>query len=178
MGRTATRLIDQRYYTLTQTSQQILPPNVLRKGVIFSTPPDFEDDQLNVGAVNGAVDTSTAGVKSSYTVPAGQQGALLSATFLETTGTGVVAAAQVVRGATTYNLASYTTAGYYGGFSLIAGDKVQWNVTTAVAASVSDFTLSVALDQLNQRITISFISPVVLDQGIDLHVNTSPLQLT
>ena len=171
------RLRDQRYYQLGQSSIQIAGPNSRRKALIITAPPSLVDEQLNVGAVNGAVDTSTTGVKSSYTVPAGQQAVLLVATFQETTGTGVVAAIQVVRGATTYNLASFTTAGYFGGFALIAGDKVQWNVTTAVAASVSDFTISVGLDQLSQRITISFTTPAVIDQGLNLAPGTLPLQL-
>jgi hypothetical protein len=175
---TPIRLRDQRYYAVGQTSITIAGPNSRRKALIISSPKAFDDEQQNQSVVAGAVDTSTTGVKASYTVPAGQQAVLLSATFIETTGTGVVANVQVVRGATTYNLASYTTAGYFGGFALLAGDVVQWNVTTAVAASVSDFTLSVGLDQLSPRVTISFTNPAVIDQGITLNPGTAPLQLS
>lgn len=173
------RLRDQRFVALGQTSVQLVGPNMRRKSVIISAPPALPDEQTNTGAFGSAVDTSTTGAKTNYTLPAGQQGILAGATFAETTGTGVVAALQVVRASVTYTLASYTTSGQYSGaFVLQAGDKVQWNVTTAIGASASDFTLSVALDQLSQRVTISFIGPAVVDQGINLAPGGMPLTLS
>lgn len=172
------RLRDQRYVTLSQSSKQLVGPNTRRKALIITAPSSPTDEANSTSTINGAVDTSTTGVKSNYTVPAGQLATLLGATFVETTGTGVVARVQVVRSGTTINLATFTTSGYYGGFALLAGDVVQWNVTTAVGASVSDFTLSVAPEQLNGRVTISFIGPAVVDQGINLAPGGMPLVLS
>lgn len=172
------RLRDQRYHTLSQTSKQILGPNTRRHVIVITAPPSLPDEQTYSNGLAPAVDTSTTGIKLAYTVPVGQQGLLLSATFVETTGTGVVAALQVVRGVTTYTIYSATTLGYFGGFALQPGDTVQWNVTTAVASSVSDFTISAGQDQASQRITISFIGPAVVDQGINLQPGTLPLVLS
>lgn len=171
-------LRDQRSTTLSQSSQQIAGPNGRRRALVITAPPSLANPETYTGDQQGGVSTATTGVKASYTVPAGLQATLDSATFVETTGTTVVSALQVVRGATTYTLASYTTAGAYTGkFPLQPGDKIQWNVTTAIAASVSDYTISVALDNASQRITVSFTSPAVLDQGINLQPGTLPLEL-
>jgi hypothetical protein len=149
-----------------------------RKGCIISTPPAVTDESLNTGATAGAVSTAAGGIKLTFTLPAGQQGVLDGATFAETTGTGVIAALQLVRAAVTFTLASFTTQGSLAGpIALQPGDTVQWNVTTPIGASVSDFTLAVALDQGSQRITISFTNPAVPDQGIILNPGQLPLEL-
>lgn len=115
---------------------------------------------------------------SSFTVPAGQQGTLQSATFFETTGTTVVCALQVVRAATTFNLIKGTAnAVFTGPFPLQAGDVVQWNVTTAVAATFADFSIGVVLDQPSQRVTLDLFGKAIIDQGITLHPGSTPLYL-
>src|SRR5262249_16695499 len=122
--------------------------------------------------------TATTGVKSSYTVPAGVQAELESATAFETTGTAVVSALQIVRGATTVNLTSATTAGTFAGaVPLQAGDVVQWNGTTAVAASVTDYTINVRRERVPARVTVTFRQVAVLDSGHNIYAGTLPWTL-
>lgn len=91
---------------------------------------------------NVAVSGAATGVKQSFTVPAGQTGILQGATIFYDNLAPTVAL-QVVRGADTINLAQFTANGTFSDqFQLLAGDVVQWNVTTAVAASTFDITLS------------------------------------
>jgi hypothetical protein len=160
------------------SSTQILGPNPGRLALIISAPQPVQDVQTQEDVLAGAVSTAAIGVKASFTVPAGVQATLQSATMVETTGTTVVAALQLVRAATTFNLISFTAAGTYNAnLVLQAGDKIQWNVTTAVAASVCDFTIFISQDSPLQRVTVMFGDVATLDGGLDIYPGQAPLYL-
>ena len=173
------QLRNQTFTVLGQTSKQIAGPNMRRKKILISSPPTLINPETNTGASAFHVDTSVGGIKVTYTVPAGVQATLQSATVGETTGTTVVSALQLVRGGNTLLLASFTGSGSFGAATpLQAGDVVQWNVTTAVALSFCDYTLNVVQDAANARITISFSGDAVLDQGITINPGQLPLDLS
>lgn len=86
---------------------------------------------------------ATTGIKQSFQVPAGSVGVLRSATYFPTVGAPTVNL-QIVRGANTINLENGTVQVTVNSqVDLQALDTVQWNVTTAVAASTFDATISV-----------------------------------
>jgi hypothetical protein len=169
---------DQRTVTVGTTDVVLLGPNVKRRALLIGAPIPPDTQSVNEGTLTSAADTSTTGVKSTYTVPAGVQAVLTSATMFGTTGSTQVAALQLVRGATTVNLFSATGAGTWTGVvPLQTGDVINWRCTTAVGASVTDFSINVQRDRLNTRITISLIGTAVAEQGLTLSPGTLPLYL-
>jgi hypothetical protein len=169
---------NQGNVAITTSSTQLVGPNPRRKALIISAPQPLTDSEKNASVLVKGADTSTTGVKASYTVPAASTATLVFASLNETTGTTVVAALELKRGANVYQLTSFTAVGTFEGtVPLSAGDIVQWDVTTAVALSVTDFVLAVELDQLDQYITVVLGSPAVLDGGVDIYPGASPLYL-
>lgn len=164
--------------TVGTSAIQIAGPNPRRWGLLIDSPPIVPDPGAAQTKLVSAASTATTGVKQSFVVPAGQQAVLTSAGTVETTGTGVVSSLQIVRAATTFNLAQVTTTGVLTTtIPLLAGDTIQWNVTTAIAAAVNDYWLGIALDVGTSRVTISFLEGVTLDNGLNLYPGTLPLVL-
>lgn len=159
-------------------SSQLVGPNAKRRAIIVSAPLPTDTPFVNEGTASSAVDTSTTGIKSTYTVPAGVQAMLTSAFMFETTGTTAIAALQLVRAATTFNLAQFTGFGTVSAnVPLQAGDVIQWRVTTAIALSVTDFTINVQRERVPRRITLSTNAAAALDVGITVYQGTLPLYL-
>ena len=178
MDRTRNIFRDQRIVTPGTTDTLFLGSNPRRRMLIISCPaptatPNTSDNTLVFGA-----STATTGIKATYTVPAGVQAELTSATFAETALTGAVSALQIVRGGVTYTLASYTTLGQFGGpVPLQSGDVVQWNVTTLVAVSTADYSINVRRQNVPAFASISFIGPAVLGEGLNLYAGGPPCVL-
>ena len=149
-----------------------------RETLLISSPAQDVNSGVNQGTLTSAADTSTTGVKSSYTVPNNVQGVLTYASAFVIAGTPPTMALQVVRGATTITLESGTlSVDVTPGFPLQAGDVVRWNVTAAGAGSTADFSIGVTLDRDSLRTTISFLGAAVLDSGINIYPGTRPLLL-
>src|SRR5271165_6523711 len=126
---------------------------------------------------NQNTSTATTGIKCTFQVPVGCNGTLKSASFFETTGTLVVAALQInpagAGGIAT--IAQYTTSGaWIGDIPLQSQDIISWNVTTAIASSVSDFRLNMISAAENYRATVSFKGVAVIDQGFTLYPGQDP----
>lgn len=171
-------LRSQTTVTVGTTSTQIAGPNPRRKGLVIGCPPIQPDPGSASTKLASSASTATTGVKLSFTVPAGQQATLTGAGVVETTGTGVISNLQVVRAATTFNLGTVTTTGtILATVPLQAGDVVQWNVTTAIAASVSDFWLGLTIDVGTTRLTVSLSDVAVLDNGFNLYPGTLPFTM-
>jgi hypothetical protein len=169
---------DQRVFTIGTSDSQIAGPNLRRRALLIGAPLPLSAPTKADGALSAGADSSVAGPYAVYTVAAGAVATLVSATMFETTGTTVVAALQLIRGATTINLGSVTKAGTISlSLPLLAGDVVQWLVTTTVALSVTDFSVNVSLAQAGPRVTVSFLGQAVLDQGLTLYAGTLPLYL-
>lgn len=171
-------LRQQTTVTVGTSSTQIAGPNPRRKGLVIGAPPVQADPGSAQTVIAHAVDTSTTGVKLSYTVPAGQSAVMTSAYMNETTGTTVIATLELKRGATVLGLQAITKNGVINGpIPLQAGDIIQWDVTFAVAASITEFAIGVSLDVGTTRITIGLWDTVVLDQGINLYPGTLPFAM-
>lgn len=172
------RLRDQTFTTLSTASKQIAGPNPRRKAVVITAPSASDTPTISDGTVTDAASTASTGAKSSYTVPAGTEAVLNSATFFDSSAITAICALELVRGGLTYTLASYTGSGIFAApVPLQAGDIVQWDCTTLLAASTADFTINVTRENAQNVITISFSGPAVLNQGINLNPNTLPLTL-
>lgn len=171
----------RRHFTVSvgTASQDVVPPNPSRFALMLSVAAPNDTPLISDGTLTSGADTSTTGVKSSYVVPAGVQARLKSATMFETTGTTVVSRLQIVRGGTTYNLATITNNGsWIGDIPLQAGDTVQWNVTTAVALSVTDYTINVDRERVPARVTVNLVEAAVLGSGIDIIAGNVPVVLS
>lgn len=169
---------DARNVSVATSSTQLLGPNLNRFGIIVSAPVPAIGVIVSDGTMTKDADTSSIGAKSTYTVPAGVQAYLTSASAFSTAVGGQVSALQIVRGATTINITAVTTSGsWQGRIPLQAADVVRWNVTGAAALSTSDYLIAIERDRSGQRVTLSFGGPAVLDQGVNLYAGMDPLVL-
>ena len=152
--------------------------NPRRYAIVVDSPAANVSPQLQESQLVHNVSTASTGVKLSYTVPAGVQAYLQSASFFTTAGGPPTLALQVVRGANTITL-EQGTANFVQNlsFALLAGDTVQWNCTVLQAASTADLSLSIVQDQLAGHVTVSFVQPAVLGNGINLYPGDPPLVL-
>lgn len=168
----------QSFPIIGASDSPLIGPNPARRALLIGSPVPTDTGAVSDSTLTSAADTSTTGVKSSYTVPAGVQATLRAATMDETMGTTVVAALQIHRGATVIALARFTKVGQWTApVPLQAGDIVEWNVVTAVALSVTDFTIFVDRERVPLRVTLSFVGAAVLDVGINIYSGTLPLYL-
>lgn len=156
-----------------------IPPNSHRCGLLLSPPVAALTGSGNVSKNAQGVSVAAGGVKLSFTVPAGVQCVLTSATMVETTGAGAVAALQwTPAGGVATDLATVTTAGSFNGnFPLSPGDTIAWNVTTTVVGGVADFALGLTQDR-QEGVLISIGAGRTPGQGIVLPVGARPLLLT
>jgi hypothetical protein len=169
---------DQRTVTVTTSGVQIAGSNPRRKKLILSAPAYDVASGLNQGAVGSGLNGAATGVRLSYTVPASVQATGLSATLANITGGAPTVSLQIVRGATTYFLGSFTTQQQLNlPVPLQAGDVIQWNVTTAVGGSTFDATLGVQLDPHSLRITVSALAIPTLDSGLNIYPGLTPQYL-
>jgi hypothetical protein len=169
---------DQRLVNVGTTDGVFMGSNPRRRMLIISCPVPTDQAVVADNTLVAAASTATTGVKASYTVPAGVQAELESATVFSDAVAGVVSALQLVRAATTFNLASYTTNGQFlGPVPLQAGDVIQWNCTTSQAVSTSDYSINVRRNNVPARVSISFIGPAKLDEGINLYAGGPPVVL-
>jgi hypothetical protein len=170
--------LDQSFASVGTSDTKLVGPNTKRRALLIGAPIPTDTPVVNDSTLTSGADTSTTGVKSSYTVPAGVQATLLSATMNETTGTTVVAQLQIHRGATVIALQIFTKVGVYSApADLQAGDIIEWNVTTAVALSVTDFTIFASRERVPPRVTLSFVGAPTAEQGLTLSPGTLPLYL-
>lgn len=172
-------LRDQSSPTITNADSKLIGPNEKRVALIISSPVPLNSGSVDDTVLTSAASTTTTGVKSTYTVPAGVQATLVSASFLQISGVaGVICALQIIRGAT-ITVVQFTNSGtFLGSIPLIAGDVVQWNCTTLVNPSTSDFTIGIIRERGPARITLNVQGPAVLDAGINLYAGNAPLYLT
>jgi hypothetical protein len=171
-------LRDQRSVVVGTSDTRLLGPNPKRKSVVISAPPVGQNAQTPDGAQSHNASSAAAGVILTYTVPAGQQGVLDSASCIATVGGTQAVALQITRGGTTTFLFLASPNGnFVGPLALLAGDIIQWNVTTAVAATTVDVSIFVRLNPTQSRVSVEFNGPAVLDQGITLYPGTLPFQL-
>jgi hypothetical protein len=173
-------LIDQRTVPAGAVSFQIAGPNPSRYALVLSCPPASDNPEANSSVYVAQISTAAGGAKATYTVPAGVQAVLTSASFFQSAGVaGVICLLQITRAANTTNIIQPTNSGsYVGAIPLSAGDTVTWFCTTAVAASTSDFTIGITQDNVLNRVTVGFNrQPVVLDQGVNLYAGQTPLIL-
>jgi hypothetical protein len=169
---------DKRQFSVGTSDVTILGSNPRRRAILIGSPLPTDTPFLSDGTQTKGADTSTTGVKSSYTVPAATQATLLAAAMNETTGSTVVAALEWKRGANVYTLQSFTATGQWTAqLDLQAGDLIQWDVTTAVALSITDFVIAIRKERVPIRLTIQFGDAAVAEQGITLSPGTLPLYL-
>lgn len=170
---------DQRTVTVGTSDIILVGPQRKRVGTIIGSPKIEGANDLSTRTFTSAASTASTGIKSTLAVPAGQTVTLIGATMLGTTGTTQVCALQVVEGGTTFNLAQFTGSGTFNTPIIVpGGDTIQWNCTTAIAASVTDFTISIARPTDVIRVTLSFVGVAVLDNGLQLHAGNPPIMLT
>jgi len=170
---------NQTFVSVGATSKQILGPNPNRWAILISSPNANFTDVLPQTQLAAAVSITATGVKLSYTVPAGTQATLTSATEFQGSGLGT-AALQLVRGASTVSLfQTGATASnvFTGQIPLTAADVIQWNETVGSAGNTADFMLAISQTQGQGRITLSFAVAAVLDQGINQYPGQTPLLL-
>lgn len=105
--------------------------------------PHPADPAVRRSPVVDGVDTTTTGVKLSYTVPAGGSAKLLSASWFNNAGTPTVKL-QILRGAATIVLRQ-DAASFRESIptTLLDGDVVQLNVTVGGTTSNADAQLSI-----------------------------------
>lgn len=178
MERTKNIFRDQRIINPTTSDGPFMGSNGRRRMLIISCPAPVDTPYTSDNSLANNVSTATLGIKLTYTVPAGVQATLTSATVAADVGTGVVSNLQLVRGAQTYNLAQYTTQGQFlGNLPLQAGDVIQWFVLTPIAASSSDFTINVQRNVVPGYVSVSFKGPAVLGEGLNLYAGGTPVIL-
>lgn len=164
---------------LSTSDAQIAGPNPRRYALIIDAPPLNVSGQLAKGVTASTVDVSTTGIKLTYTVGAGVQGYLLSVSWTLTAGAAPTIALELKRGATTFKLILAVVQGVTSvPMSLLAGDKIQLDVTTGGVAGTADMTINASEDQLGGQVTVSFTGPAVLNNGHNLYPGGSPLILT
>lgn len=169
---------DQRRISVGTTDGLFMGSNPRRRMLIISCPVPTDQPVVADNTLVAAASTATTGVKATYTVPAGVQAELESATMFTDAVAGAIAALQIVRAAVTFNLVAYTSNGQFlGPVPLQAGDIVQWNVTTTAIAGTADFSINVRRNNVPSRVSISFIGPAVLDEGINLYAGNEPVVL-
>lgn len=166
---------DQQLVTGTGADQRLLGNNVNRRAVILCPPAPNNSGNVSDGTLVNNADTSTATVKAAYTVPAGVQATLQSATAFSTAVAGVVSKLRLTRAGVTVGLGSVTTSGIVAlGIALLAGDLVEWIVTTTQPASTTDYTIDVVRERATPRYSVSLSGPAVLDQGITVSAGGLP----
>ena len=109
----------------------------------------------NLTETTNNIDTSTTGIKLSYTAPVGTQ-VVLTGAMVFGNSAGIVSNVELVRSAVTQRLAQFTTSGtFLGRIPLVAGDTIQWFVSTAIAASTADYTLGLeSLSDVNDVFSV------------------------
>ena len=178
MERTRNIFRDQRIISPTTSDGPFMGSNPRRRMLIISCPPPVDTPFVSDNTLVNAITTATGGLKANYTVPAGVQAELVSATFFQDITTGVIANLQLVRSLVTYNLAGYTTAGQFiGNVPLQAGDQINWNVITPIATSTSDFTINVQRNVVPGFVSLSFKGAAVLGEGLNLYAGNPPCLL-
>jgi hypothetical protein len=160
---------------------QLCGPNEGRRGLVVSMQSADWMESFAETPLARNVDTSTTGIKLSYTVPNSFHGKLYAGSVFSNTGSAIVSALQMVRSGLTYNLGTVAGSGIVTPTVVLKGsDTVQWNVTTAIGASTADFMLS--LEDRNNAGTVTLtLKPVVSadqDHYIQIQSGNLPLVLT
>lgn len=169
---------DARSVSVATASTILAGPNLNRYALLIGCPPPAVGAIVSDGTLTSNADTSSTGVKSTYTVPAGAQAYLTSATANSTAVGGQTSALQLVRGATVIKVTEIFTGGTVAlRIPLQAADVVRWNVTGAVALSTSDYLIAIERDIAETRVTLALAGPAVLDAGINLYAGGPPVLL-
>ena len=167
---------DQQTKTIGTSAGQLAGSNPRRWAFWVSVNGATNETPVASTVIASLADTSTTGVKLSYTVPTGKVAIINSASKVNRTGTGIIAQLEIIVGGTTIRVFPVTNSDVYtGNITLKAGDSIQWNVTTAIAGSTNDFSISVSEYNLETRVSLSFSGTAVLDQGITVYSGSDPL---
>lgn len=175
--RTVARLARQSLTALVGTTDSpLLGPNPRRKGLILCAPAAAREPVRRVNALVVGADANAVGVKLSYTCPSGCEATVTAATCYVRAGTPILTL-QLVSGAGTAGIITVTSnSSFPGQYQLLSGNTIQWNVTTGggVGALV-DATFGVLEQRPQDRYTVSFAGPAVLDQGPTVYPGQQPL---
>lgn len=171
-------LRDQQVVSVGLSSVKLAGPNMKRKALLIGAPIPNSAPFANASAAVAAADTSTGGVKLTYTVPAGRTATLTFASSSLVAGPAPTVTLQAILGGVTVTLAGgVVPQTFLDRVPLKAGDTVRWNVTVVQVASTTDFVLGIEEELPPVRVTLGFNGPAVLDQGITIYAGTLPLQL-
>lgn len=169
---------NQTVVNVTTAGVQIAGPNPERRKLLISSPAMLSASSPAVGAQGDNLDTSTIGVKLSYTVPAGVNATLTHLSWTLTAGAAPTIEWRLSRGGVVSTIQTGAANMLATpSLPLIPGDIVQLNVSVLGAASTVDAVIGVQLDPTSTRVTISFTGQAVLDQGINIYPGQLPLQL-
>ena len=127
-----------------------------------------------------SVDTSIAGVKLSFTSPAGFSSTVRAMTFFQRILATVVVDFEAKISGVVSKIAQFTAKGIFQGPLVLAPlDLVQFNVTTPIATSTSDFTIFGDSLVQTDAYTVSFGGqPAVTDKSLIITPGAAPTILT
>jgi len=169
---------NQGYTLVTTGIVQLLPANPNRIGCVISAPNQDYGAQLAQSQYAHLVDTSTAGTKISFTVPAGTSALLQFASQFMDVGTGLVSFLVITHGGIDYNITQFTsTQTWQGWIPLTGGDVVKIVVNVGVASSSCDYVLGIMQSNVNNRLMLSVNPSFANDQSINLYPGNRPLIL-
>ncbi len=159
-------------------STKLVGPNPHRRGLILSVAGAAASDHVNVTKFVKSADTSTLGIKLTYTCPAGARADITSFSQQTIIGTGMATLIDQVIGGTSLQVGSLISSQTISGhFFLAAGDSVDLRVGQTVAGSTADLMINGSQFGAGGSVTLSVNSPAVLDSGIQLIAGGPPLIL-
>lgn len=157
----------------------LAPGNDKRIALILCPPIPLTNEEVNKSVQTHAFNSAATGAAATYTVPAGQQATLTSASYHLIAGSAPTVQLWLTRGGTTSVIAGLSTdVAFLADMPLQSGDIVTIQVTGAGVGSTIDAFLGIFEDALSQRVTVSFIQPAVLDVGLNLYPGDAPVVLS
>jgi hypothetical protein len=162
--------------TVGVTDSPLLGPNPRRRGLILCAPAADRDPYQRLIKSVFFADAGTTGDKLVYTCPAGTQAEVVTGQIYFETGTPLVNYFVVVAGQRSYVQTFSATGSHFGVFMLQGGDQAGFQCMVAGAAGAGvDCLVSVRQLRAQDRYTVGFAGPAVLDAGPTVYPGAEPL---
>lgn len=171
------RLARQSVTRLIGTADSpLLGPNPRRRGLILCAPAAARDSWRNFTVSVFNTPTDVTGSRLMYTVPTNVEAQVIgSSAFIRS---GAPLYGLLMGGATGAAFINQQTASvaYSQVINLAGGDNVQWFVNVAApAGSTADFLFSIREQRAQDRYTVSFAGPALLDAGPTVYPGHDPV---